>query len=60
MNLSRKAIVFAFAANMALAGFLLFQVQPMLAKYILPWFGGSATTWVVCMFATRSRPGCAA
>ena len=38
-----------FAATMALAGFLLFQVQPMLAKYILPWFGGSATTWIVCM-----------
>ena len=37
------------AATMALAGFLLFQVQPMLAKYILPWFGGSATTWIVCM-----------
>lgn len=49
MILSRKAIVVVFAANMALAGFLLFQVQPMLAKYILPWFGGSATTWVVCM-----------
>ena len=38
-----------FATTMALAGFLLFQVQPMLAKYILPWFGGSATTWIVCM-----------
>ncbi len=38
-----------FASTMALAGFLLFQVQPMLAKYILPWFGGSATTWIVCM-----------
>ena len=38
-----------FAATMGLAGFLLFQVQPMLAKYILPWFGGSATTWIVCM-----------
>ena len=30
---------------MGLAGFLLFQVQPMLAKFILPWFGGSAATW---------------
>lgn len=46
---SRKTVAFAFAATMALAGFLLFQVQPMLAKYILPWFGGSATTWIVCM-----------
>ncbi len=46
---SRKTVIFAFATTMALAGFLLFQVQPMLAKYILPWFGGSATTWIVCM-----------
>jgi len=38
-----------FAATMGVAGFLLFQVQPMLAKYILPWFGGAATTWIVCM-----------
>jgi hypothetical protein len=38
-----------YAATFAFAGFLLFQVQPMLAKYILPWFGGSATTWIVCM-----------
>lgn len=27
-----------------LSAFLLFQVQPMLAKAILPWFGGSAAT----------------
>ncbi len=38
-----------FASLMLLAGFLLFQVQPMMAKYILPWFGGSASTWTVCM-----------
>lgn len=38
-----------FAATLGLAGFLLFQVQPVLAKYILPWFGGSATTWTVCL-----------
>lgn len=38
----------AFAATMALSGFLLFQVQPILAKFILPWFGGSASTWLVC------------
>ena len=38
-----------FSATLGLAGFLLFQVQPVLAKFILPWFGGSATTWTVCM-----------
>ena len=45
----RTIVATVFAATMALAGVLLFQVQPVLAKYILPWFGGSATTWIVCM-----------
>ncbi len=44
-----KAMRVIFGATMMLAGFLLFLVQPMLAKFILPWFGGSATTWTVCM-----------
>lgn len=46
---SRRTVTLVFATTMALAGFLLFQVQPVLAKFILPWFGGSATTWIVCM-----------
>lgn len=46
---SRRQITMLYAATMGLAGFLLFQVQPVMAKYILPWFGGSATTWIVCM-----------
>ena len=29
--------------------FLLFQVQPLIAKYILPWFGGGPTAWSTCM-----------
>ena len=29
--------------------FLLFQVQPLIAKYILPWFGGSPSVWTTCM-----------
>jgi hypothetical protein len=32
-----------------LGAFLLFQVQPLLAKRILPWFGGSAAVWTACM-----------
>lgn len=31
------------------SAFLLFQVQPMMAKAILPWFGGSAAVWGVCL-----------
>jgi hypothetical protein len=45
----RVVTTLLFAAAMMLAGFLLFQVQPVMAKFILPWFGGSATTWTVCM-----------
>src|SRR4029077_15865145 len=45
----RNVTSIAFAATRALAGFLLFQVQPLLAKYLLPWFGGSASTWLVCL-----------
>ncbi len=28
-----------------LSAFLIFQVQPMIAKYILPWFGGAPAVW---------------
>ena len=31
------------------SAFLLFLVQPVLAKQVLPWFGGSAIVWTVCM-----------
>ena len=48
MTASRVFVVVA-GATMTLSGFLLFQVQPMMARNILPWFGGSATTWTVCL-----------
>ena len=48
MDLRRLTLV-TFGATMALAGFLLFQVQPLFAKYILPWFGGGAAIWLVCL-----------
>src|SRR5258708_17856138 len=32
-----------------LSAFLLFQVEPLVAKEILPWFGGVAAVWTVCM-----------
>ena len=33
-----------------LSAFLLFLVQPVIAKQILPWFGGSAGVWTTCLF----------
>ena len=32
-----------------LSAFLLFQVQPLLGRYILPWFGGMPEVWTTCM-----------
>ena len=39
-----------FAIPIVLSAFLLFLVQPILAKQILPWFGGSASVWNTCLF----------
>ncbi len=38
-----------YACTIFLSAFLLFQVQPMIAKIILPWFGGTAAVWTTCM-----------
>src|SRR5437899_12382364 len=38
-----------YALTIFLSAFLLFQVQPLIAKIILPWFGGSAAVWTICM-----------
>jgi hypothetical protein len=38
-----------YASTIFLSAFLLFQVQPLIAKIILPWFGGSAAVWSAAM-----------
>lgn len=38
-----------FASTIFLSSFLLFQVQPLIGKYILPWFGGAPGVWSTCM-----------
>lgn len=38
-----------FGSLSLLSAFLLFQVQPILSKFILPWFGGSPGVWTTCM-----------
>jgi predicted O-methyltransferase YrrM len=38
-----------FIGAVFLSAFLLFQVQPILARYILPWYGGSPAVWTTCM-----------
>ena len=38
-----------FGITVFLSAFLLFQVQPVIAKYILPWFGAAPGVWAVCL-----------
>lgn len=38
-----------YSVTIFLSAFLLFQVQPMIARFILPWFGGTAAVWTTCM-----------
>ncbi len=38
-----------YALTIFVSAFLLFQVQPVIAKIILPWFGGSAAVWATCL-----------
>jgi hypothetical protein len=37
------------AVSIALSALLLFLVQPIIAKQILPWFGGAASVWTTCL-----------
>jgi len=38
-----------YALTIFTSAFLLFLVQPLMAKQILPWFGGSAAVWTTCL-----------
>jgi hypothetical protein len=37
------------ASTIFVSAFLLFLVQPVIAKQILPWFGGAASVWATCL-----------
>jgi hypothetical protein len=41
--------MFLYALTILVSAFLLFQIEPVIAKMILPWFGGSAAVWTVCL-----------
>jgi hypothetical protein len=47
--MSKRDSLLIFAPAVFLGAFLLFQVQPLIGKYILPWFGGSPEVWTTCM-----------
>ena len=41
--------MYLFAVSILVSAFLLFLVQPLIARVILPWFGGSAAVWATCL-----------
>jgi hypothetical protein len=46
---SARAPQLIFGATILASACLLFLVQPLISKLILPWFGGSAAVWITCM-----------
>ncbi len=50
----RRAIVLPYAGTIFLSAFLLFLVQPIIAKQILPWFGGSSAVWTTALVFFQS------
>lgn len=52
-RLDTKGVVL-FASTVFLSAYLLFQVQPLISKFILPWFGGSPTVWTTAMLFFQS------
>ena len=41
--------IFVFGLGILLSAFLLFQLELIVAKHTLPWFGGSPAVWTTCM-----------
>ena len=45
----RQVSLVWFALTTLLSAFLVFQVQPVISKCVLPWFGGTPAVWTTCM-----------
>src|SRR5437899_5872769 len=52
-------LMLRYSLTIFIGAFLLFQVQPLIGKYILPWFGGGPGVWTTCMvfFQVMLLPG---
>jgi hypothetical protein len=44
-----RASKLAYGVAIFASAFLLFELEPIIAKMILPWFGGVAAVWAVCL-----------
>src|SRR5437879_513097 len=43
-----------FAVTILLSAFLLFQIQLVMGKFLLPWFGGTRGVWIACMLVFQT------
>ena len=50
----RVAVTAVYLLLAFLSAFELFLIQPLIAKRILPWFGGVASVWTACMLFFQS------
>src|SRR3954471_5932968 len=50
----KRSLAIVYAATIFTSAFLLFQIQPMISKAILPWFGGTPAVWTVCLLFFQS------
>jgi hypothetical protein len=48
------AVGVLFSSTIFLGAFLLFLIEPLFAKLILPWFGGTAAVWATCLVFFQS------
>jgi hypothetical protein len=54
LNKSELPPTFFYSFTIFTGSFLLFVLEPLYAKLILPWFGGSASVWAVCLVFFQS------
>jgi len=54
LDASERPSVLPYALTIFLSAFLLFLVQPIIAKQILPWFGGSSGVWTTALVFFQS------
>ncbi|MBN1393144.1 MAG: fused MFS/spermidine synthase [Sedimentisphaerales bacterium] len=45
----QPGVVIVYVLAVFLSAFLLFTVQLLMGRYVLPWFGGGPEVWTVCM-----------
>ena len=49
LDASLRRDIVPYAVTIFSGAFLLFLVQPLIGKFILPWFGGTPGVWTTCL-----------